>query len=389
MSDESPESSESFLDMLDMTPTLSENNPVECERFLDMIDSPVVQAATVEVTVPVTRDAPIAPTPDPFAPMFAPVPAPVRRTRVTTPNPEVEIRARARAALNDLIRVAMTGTDGNYPYGCLAAWRKTGEVRWQTVATAAESCGFDPPAKRTIKAIAGEAVRSLKSQGFRVDVAIKGRSWRVYRPSGESILGTSVGETNLVVTLTGETLECDGPVTLAAIVQNTWEQARLDSIIGTADISKYLDGICAELRGVDTAYGQWLPPGPSTERWCRLATALHAAGLPVPATPASVTRPTDVASELATGLEREAVNLLATIEGQYASAAERGGGTTLGIRAATTALDDLASLKEKIALYEVFTGPLKNTHDEIRAMEDRLNPLVDGTVLRGSVLDLT
>jgi hypothetical protein len=290
----------------------------------------------------------------------------------------------ARRTLDNAITVALAGNpDGEYPHGCLAAWHPSGEVRWSVVADAAAAAGVSPPAERSLRAIAADAVRTIEGGGLRVSVVKRGSRWAVYRPARVTEAGASVGEAQVVAELQGDALVTDGPEDLCATVRDAFNRARREAVIGSAEVTAWLTAICHQLRGVSTVYGRWIPPGRATDTWRRVTEALNAARLPLPSRPAAVASRADVAEEIAGGLRRE-------IEAEVARIAEDAARENYGTRAAVSALVDLAALRDKARMYAVITGPgaLDAALAQMDALAAKLEPLADDTSQRGAALEL-
>lgn len=290
----------------------------------------------------------------------------------------------ARRTLDNAITVALAGNpDGEYPHGCLAAWHPSGEVRWSVVADAAAAAGVSPPAERSLRAIAADAVRTIEGGGLRVSVVRRGSRWAVYRPARVTEAGASVGEAQVVAELQGDALVTSGPEDLCATVRDAFARARREAMIGSAEVTAWLTAICYGLRGVSTVYGRWIPPGRATDTWRRVTEALHAARLPLPSRPAAVASRADVAEEIAGGLRRE-------IEAEVTRIAEDAGRENYGTRAAVSALVDLAALRDKARMYAVITGPgaLDAALAQMDALAAKLEPLADDTAQRGAALEL-
>lgn len=290
----------------------------------------------------------------------------------------------ARRTLDNAITVALAGNpDGEYPHGCLAAWHPSGEVRWSVVADAAAAAGVSPPAERSLRAIAADAVRTIEGGGLRVSVVKRGSRWAVYRPARVTEAGASVGEAQVVAELQGDALVTDGPEDLCATVRDAFDRARREAVIGSAEVTAWLTAICHQLRGVSTVYGRWIPPGRATDTWRRVTEALNAARLPLPSRPAAVASRADVAEEIAGGLRRE-------IEAEVARIAEDAARENYGTRAAVSALVDLAALRDKARMYAVITGPgaLDAALAQMDALAAKLEPLADDTSQRGAALEL-
>lgn len=290
----------------------------------------------------------------------------------------------ARRALDTAIAVALAGNpDGEYPHGCLAAWHPSGEVRWSVVADAAAAAGVSPPAERSLRAIAADAVRTIEGGGLRVSVVRRGSRWAVYRPARVTEAGASIGEAQVVAELQGDALVTSGPEDLCATVRDAFARARREAMIGSAEVTAWLTAICYGLRGVSTVYGRWIPPGRATDTWRRVTEALHAARLPLPSRPAAVASRADVAEEIAGGLRRE-------IEAEVTRIAEDAGRENYGTRAAVSALVDLAALRDKARMYAVITGPgaLDAALAQMDALAAKLEPLADDTAQRGAALEL-
>lgn len=307
-----------------------------------------------------------------------------------------ERRERQRRAVESAITVALTAAGGEYAHGCLAAWRPAGERSHAVLVEVATEAGVEPPAKRSLRAVAADAVRALEASGYRVAVRSKGSEWAVYRPSDVAAVGQSVGEAGLIASFVDDNLKLEGPDHLCAAVRGVWEEAQKNATVGSTEITAWLAGICHDLLAVPTAYGRWIAPGESTEKWRRLATAAAAAKLPVPARPAAVATREDICDEIRVGIVAEVAALIGEIKAQRDTYAKRAGAAAdgkeiakdLGMRAALTRLDEIAALRAKIETYEGLIGRLDDERAELTALEEELAPMVDPTFTRGAMLEM-
>jgi hypothetical protein len=307
-----------------------------------------------------------------------------------------ETRERQRRAVESAITVALTAAGGEYAHGCLAAWRPAGERPHAVLVEVAAAAGVEPPAKRSPRAVASDAVRALEASGYRVAVRAKGSEWAVYRPTDVAAVGQSVGEAGLIASFVDDNLKLEGPEHLCAAVRGVWEEAQKNAVVGSTEITAWLAGICHDLLAVPTAYGRWIAPGESTEKWRRLATAAAAAKLPVPARPAAVATREDICDEIRVGIVAEVAALIGEIKTQRDTYAKRGAAAAagkeiakdLGMRAALTRLDEIAALRSKIETYEGLIGRLDDERAELTALEEELAPMVDPTFTRGAMLEM-
>ena len=382
--------------------------------------APAASVAPAAVVAPAPV-ASVAPAPNPVAAALttatttaAPVvvPAPGRRGGVTAPASAAETRAArerrarreaeltAQSALDAAITVALANPTGDYPHGCLAAWRPTGEVAWSTLCDAAAAAGVSAPAMRSVRATASDAVRTLQGNGLLVETITRGSKWTVYRPASVARVGESIGAATLVATLVDDTrtpdrvrLELDGPADLCAVVRDAFDRARRDARLDSAEVSLWLSSILASWRAVPTAYGRWVAPGAPTDGWRRLADALASREINIPRRPAAVASAADVRDEITAGLRTEVANLIQGIRDQRDRAKARPAGEgeaprDLGARAALTAVTEIGTVRAKVAMYEVITGPLTDARAALDALETELAPLAGDTSMRGAMLEM-
>lgn len=304
---------------------------------------------------------------------------------------EAERAKRARQALDEAISLALGSADGEYPHGCVAAWRPAGERRWSKVDAAAQAAGVSGPKKRSLRAVASDAVHAIERGGLRIATVVRGREWTVYRPAGVSAVGESVGEASLVAKLVEDELTLAGPEDLCATVRAAFDRAQREALIGSEEVSAWLTDLLSDWRAVNTCYGRWVPPGEHTAQWCRLAEQLKAAGLPVPGKPAAVASRQDMEEEIVSGLHSEIEALVSRVKGQRDRAIAQSteeARKDLGPRAAASAIRDIQDARTKLDMYEVLTGPLTAERATLNALEVELLPLVDDTALRGIALEL-
>ena len=235
--------------------------------------------------------------------------------------------------------------DGKYCNGAIAAVGETGDRQWSDFEIAANRAGVNPPKQRTAKAVAAEAVRTLKSQGFEV-TPIKGqKAWKVVRPSDQTILGTASGETYLIARLVGENLECEGPDYLAERIRATWNAEREIAMISSNMVTQWWHGIVDSWQAVPTLYGRWIPPG-MVERWIRLANALADIGVNVPRTPAAISAPEDIAEQMIEGLKTQLRESIREINVQVQAAKDRSG--KIGAKMVSERMDELLALRQRM-----------------------------------------
>lgn len=328
----------------------------------------------------------IPPSPTPSAPEPPPV-EPARpatpRTRVTRIDPDLTARQKARTTLDQTIRVALSSAQG--AHGVLAAWDPAGDLPHALLASVAARFGLPPPKPRSAAILAGDAVRALKAQGYRVDVAIRGKAWKVYAPHKASGLGEPTGRNELLVSLVSNGLFIEGPEHLAATVREIFAHEQATATLPSGAQTAWLKGICENtFRGVKVPYGYWIPPGQPSDRWREFAPALREAGMLVPSVPASITAIEDINESIADGLIAEVSSALDALQRRIATAPCG----ALGIRAAANELDELSALRAKLDLYELLTGPLPQPRARIRAMMETLEPMLNSTTQRAFVLEM-
>ena len=304
---------------------------------------------------------------------------------------EAERAKRARQALDEAISLALGHSDGEYPHGCIAAWRPSGERRWSVVNDAAQRAGIEGPRKRSLRAVASDAVHAIERGGLKIATVVRGREWTVYRPAATTQVGESVGEASLVAKLVDDTLVVEGPADLCALVRSAFDRAQREALIGSEDVSAWLVGLLSSWRAVNTCYGRWIPPGTHTEQWCKLAAELKAASVPVPGKPAAVASRQDMEEEIVSGLHAEIEALVSRVRGQRDRAIAQSteeARKDLGPVAAARAIGDIQDARTKLDMYEVLTGPLTAARATLATLEADLLPLVDDTALRGIALEL-
>ena len=393
-------------------------------RYHGTDGGPAPQATATAVVAPAPvaapAPAPVAPAPNPVAAALTTatttatpvvVPAPGRRG-VTAPASAAETRAArerrvrreaelaAQSALDAAITVALANPTGDYPHGCLAAWRPTGEVAWSTLCDAAVAAGVPAPAMRSVRATASDAVRTLQGNGLLVETITRGSKWTVYRPASVARVGESIGAATLVAALVEDArtpdrvrLELDGPADLCTVVRDAFDRARRDARLDSAEVSLWLSSILASWRAVPTAYGRWVAPGAPTDGWRRLADALASREISIPRRPAAIASAADVRDEITAGLRTEVANLIQGIRDQRDRAKARPAGEgeaprDLGARAALTAVTEIGTVRAKVAMYEVITGPLTDARAALDALETELAPLAGDTSMRGAMLEM-
>lgn len=381
-------------------PHADDTGPAEIVRPLDLDDRPEPYQAPADAA-PADAPAPAAPAPTgdagelQRAAWTPPASARPARTnamgRAARVDPAIAAAraaaAEARDRLGGMIRIALAGgSDGEYRHGAIVAWRPSGDVAWDVVAAAAAAAGVAPPARRSDRAIASEAVRYVADRGLRVETVKRGARWRVYRPTTVVAVGASIGAAYLVAELQGDTLQLEGPADLAEIVRTAFSRARSEAMLGTSDVSAWLASILDAWAAVPTVYGRYIA-APVVDRWRALAAALADAGLPVPRQPAAVASPDHVRDEIQAGLLSEVSARLAFIRERRARALSDGA-SDLGVKGAATAIADLDDLRAKLSTYELLTGPLPEARAEIDALASSLAPILDATTQRGVVIEM-